>query len=736
MLKNIIISSLLILSSSLYATYTYEANQDLIDLTSQSGTTNLAASDDGVSSAFNIGFTFDFYGQAFTQARMATNGCLHFKTSGAYCNDYTPDPLTGQHTYTLYPFWTDLIRDNGSKVLAKSFSDKTVFGWYNLREYNRNGSDNSIEVILWTNDTFDFRYGALDIINHDVLIGEIGAGTSEIYQYLFHDECSTGTTNVTGTCTSTNWNNSSSNTLLENGGSLYGLGSGNAIDCSNVLNNSSCVGYAAAYLTQQCNLDSLYNTSCPLYWDAYDDLQCDLDSQYAPFCAGYTQEDSVAYYVEEDYGYTQEDMWYDEEYEEWLDPNDPCYENRCEGFTDADWYAIDVEEFGQETVDEWFGTDVQFSNDGFVEWDTTILTSYDDVDILMDTWDIEQEQYHPQEELLLEEFTFQETFLVEDYSEPETFIEFETIGELDEWLEEEMDEVRELAESDEELEEIFEEEAVEEIYEDLEEEWVAETEEEISNEELLQEDEEVFVSIEREEREGSSMTRERALNVVANTIRTARNSVSGTSSSNAIHTTGNSTHSTGNTIVSSNSSNSSGGGISTTNSPSRSDQFASATVQTNTVLSLNNDSTVENVSVSITPMPTLDDSPQIVMADVQVQDMQGQIDTAISGVMTTSEADQVADKIIAQNIEAQQEEAEVEQQRTGEYADSSTLVAYLGYVAGFDAYRNAQLPPQSTWYEPKVIYTSSLGDNVQAFYGLAGTSISRLSEMQNLQPNL
>ena len=99
---------------------------------------------------------------------MATNGCLHFKTSGAFCNDYTPDPLASQFTYTLLPFWTDLIRDNDSEMLAKSFDDKTVFGWYDMREFNR-ASDNSFEVILWTNDNFEFRYGALDIINHDVL---------------------------------------------------------------------------------------------------------------------------------------------------------------------------------------------------------------------------------------------------------------------------------------------------------------------------------------------------------------------------------------------------------------------------------------------------------------------------------------------------------------------------------------------------------------------------------------
>jgi hypothetical protein len=128
-LKNLLLSSLLFLSATILPLPIYEANQSLIDLTGATGTTNLGASDDGVSNAFNIGFTFDYYGQEFTQARMATNGCLHFKISGAHCNDYTPDPLTGQHTYTLYPFWTDLIRDGGSKVLAKSYTDKTVFGW-------------------------------------------------------------------------------------------------------------------------------------------------------------------------------------------------------------------------------------------------------------------------------------------------------------------------------------------------------------------------------------------------------------------------------------------------------------------------------------------------------------------------------------------------------------------------------------------------------------------------------
>ena len=731
MLKNLLIASLFLVNT-LQASYTYEANQSLIDLTGASGTTNLGASDDGVSGAFNIGFTFDYYGQAFTQARVATNGCLHFKTSGVYCNDYTPDPLSGQHSYTMYPFWTDLIRDNNSQVLAKSFSDKTVFGWYDMREYNRSSSDNSFEVILWANDTFEFRYGELDIINHDVLIGEVGSGTGQSYQYLFHDKCGTGTTNA-GTCVSSTWNASSSNTLLENGGSLYGVGTGNSTDCSDPLNDMGCAGYADAYLTQQCDLTQLHSESCPRYWEAYDDQQCADDSQYAPFCAGYNQQDSVAYY-------TEEDMWYDEEYDEWLDPNDPCYQNGCENMTDADWYALDVEQFGQETVDEWMGTDITFAEDGMVEWDSTPMDSYDELDVHMDVWDIQheeefarQETYEilpydvlPMDELLIaHELIIREEMQHESIHEEIEREEFETLEELDEWFEEELLEAEEsieeiLADANEEVEEtIREEEAYEESHE----------EESIVEELFAEEDES------RPDDERKSSVRISALDIVAGTLRTASNSISSSSYSGS-----RSNSFSGSTSSYGGSRGSSSGGVSTSNSPSASDQFASSTAQTNQVLSMGSggvSSSSGSTSFSITPMPTLDDSPQVMMADVQVQDMAGDIDSAVSGVMTASEADQVADKIIANNIKEQQEEAEQEQGETGEYADSTTLVAYLGYVQGFDSYRDAQIPQQDTWYEPRAIYSGVvLSDNTQAFYGLAGASLNTLGSMISMQPNL
>ena len=720
MLKNLWLVSLCILSSTLSSTYIYENNQSLIDLTNQTGITNLNAGDDQVSNAFNLGFTFDYYGQAFTQARVATNGCLHFKTSGAYCNDYTPDPLTGQHTYTLYPFWTDLIRDNNSNVLAKSFSDKTVFGWYDMREYNRSGSDNSFEVILWTNDTFEFRYGALDIINHDVLVGEIGSGITQAYQYLFHDECSTGTTNVSGTCVNTNWNDTSSNTSLENGGSLYGIGSGNGADCSDPLNDASCSGYAAAYLTQQCNLDSLHDTMCPLYWEAYDDQQCDEDPQYAPFCSGYTQEASVAYFVEENYDYGYDDHNTHDDYNTGIE------------LTDEEWYEMDVEEFGQEQVNEWFDDDISFNDNGMIEWDETRLDDYIDVEPFIDNY---EDQLIPQEteiynvlpydvlptdeltEIYVFDTIIREEIENENIHEETEREEFETLEELEEWFEEEVAEHEEIIEEQQTTERDQNRISEEETYEE-------EIEEEIVEELFAEEDE----SKPNDERRSS--VRVSALSVVASTLRTAVNSNS--SSYNSSYSSSNNSSS----VSTSSSSSSGSSGISTSNSPSMSDQITSANAQNNQVLSMSSGGSA-NVSIVVTPMPTVDDSPQMVMAEVQVQDMQGEIDTATSGVMTASEADQVADKIIANNIKVQQEEAEEEQEETGQYSDESTLVAYLGYVPAFESYKTAEIPQNNTWYEPRSVYQDiNIPDNSTAFYELAGTSLNTLSQMVELQPNL
>ena len=639
-----------LLSLNVFSQYIYEGNQSLVDLTNESNTTNLNSGDDQLSSAFNLDFTFDFYGESFTSARMATNGCLHFGLGTGsinynnYCGDYTPDPLP-QYNYTLFPFWTDLIRDSNSKMLAKNFSDKAVFGWYDMREYNR-ASDNSFEVILWTNDSYEFRYGALDIIQHDVLIGEQGK-EDEIYTYYYHDECNTGTTN-TSSCYSYDWNNSDKNQNLENGGSLYQQN----IDCSDPLNDVSCVGY----------------------WDAYDDLQCDLDPQYGPFCPGYTQDMDIGYYQEEeyfDYGYEEELFDY--------------------GYEEYDMYDTFEEPlvFEEYIFEEEYDV---FEEPEFVFEEEIIFEEFQPIDNFIEPLPFirEEEVFIPIEDLMVEEFVFQETF----------------IEEVEEWFEEETIVEEELAYAEE-----SEEELIEELVE----------EEEIIEEEI--EEEELVAEVSETK---SSISKETALRVVSSTLSTAKASISGTTSGSSIHATG------GTTGASSVASSSSGGGVSTSNSPSISEQFASSTAQNNQVLDMST-----NVTTSTSVEAETVETVNVAVDTTTTQTLQSQIDVSMPTNSTANEAEQIVEDVIAQNLQAAQEDVQAQQEETGEYGSENTIIAYMGFVPNFNNYRLVTLPDKETWYEPTVIYENNrLSDNVEGFYQMAGQSLETLIEMRELQPKL
>jgi hypothetical protein len=622
-------------------------------------------------------------------------------------------------------------------------SSKMIFGWYNLREYNR-ASDNSFEIILWNNNSFDLRYRELDIINHDVLIGEVGANKDNSYTYYYHDECNTGSTN-SSSCYNYDWNSSDKNTNLENGGSLYGSGSGNGPDCSDPLNDTSCSGYADAYQTQQCNIDQLYSESCPYYWDAYDDQQCADDPQYAPFCQGYQQEESVAFFDDTnvDYGYVDEQEQFatgvfEDDYHD-----DYGFE---EQFTVVEVYEDEMfpsyEEFGGDNLEEYFN--------GSEPEELIIFFEPDPLPFIDDFTSPYNEPFQ-QEEVLLDEFIFQETFLVEDYSEPETFIEFNSVEELEEWFEEETnehfeerieEELANLDEPEEEfIEEIFEEEVVEEVFEAIEERIAeAEIEEErIEREEVVEEFEEVFQEefeiAERENTKGeSSISREIALRVVSSTIATATQSVSGTNAGNSVHSTGN-TAASGNAVGNSSTGASSGNaGISTSSSPSMSDQFASATVQTNQVLDMSSMS-VSSSSTSDS-MNTTDVNTSVVVANVNTNTVQDQIDTSISSMSTSSDTDTTVEDVIAQNLQTAQEEVEAQQEETGEYGSEDTIIAYMGFVPGFNTYEKVLMVDQDQWYTSRTIYTETMPDNIDAFYGLAGSNISKMNDIINSQPPL
>ena len=608
--------------------------------------TDMTANDDGTSQAFNLGFDFTFFGETFDQAYMASNGCLIFGALATgnnwekNCTQYNPSPEPNTN-YTMYPFWTDLIMRDNSDMLAKQFNDKVIFGWYEMWEYDRD-SKNTFELWLYPNDSYEARYGELDIKEHDVFIG-IQGKEDELETYYFHDECNTGEYN-SKECYNYDWNNSDKNQNLENGGSLF---VGEVIDCSNPLNDISCNGY----------------------WQAYDNEQCDIDPQYSPSCNGYKQEDSVAYFQEEvDYGYQDEQ-----------DYSNP-FENQQEQFG----YVEDP----IETFEEPMFFEQQEQNFNEPE------PYFEPIQTVENFEPRAEETFLPRENLMVEEFIFQETFLVENLPEPERIFE-----EVNEPIQEER------------IEEEFEPEPQE-----------LERVEEAKEEKLVEaEKEKVIEEVFPETKDGkSSITRDIALRVVSSTLTTASNSFNSGSQSSNNSLNG----STGGSSVS-------GDNMGVSNSPSISEQFAASTAQNNQVLEMSATSAADDAGSS-----SMTDS-LVIDVSIETSNLNSNIDLAVTSDSKESDADKIADQILAQNLQDAQEQVAAQQEGPGQYGSENAIIAVMGFLPGFNNYRMVSIPEKEFWYEPKSIYTNNtIADNNLAFYGLAGQSIRTLTALKELQPAL
>jgi hypothetical protein len=80
---------------------------------------------------------------------------------------------------------------------------------------------------------------------------------------------------------------------------------------------------------------------------------------------------------------------------------------------------------------------------------------------------------------------------------------------------------------------------------------------------------------------------------------------------------------------------------------------------------------------------------------------------------------------------------EQQQQETGEYADESQLIAYMGFVQGFNGYTQVELPELAVWYEPEDIYANAnIPDNNVAFAQMYGKNLNEINNLINMQPNL
>ena len=698
MLKTLI--TLILLSSFAYANPTFTVGTDpLIDITSTGQGLNLG--DDNMSGMKPLGFDFEFYGQTFDEVNISMNGFFTFQSNFSVprSRNYRSETLPAtSFNYSVFPAWSDYIRrSSGNKSpYIQTFGQTSdtdqyfVVMWDNVSEYS-NGLKSTFQAILYeTTNEISFRYDELRIQNHDITIGV--QGNNEAVTHMRYED-----------------NNSTTYIVTDD----FSITTAEVIDES--YDN----------LSSECLVDSSYSTLCDVYDLSYEEDYLE-ENNTDLMGSGITEAMMYGYDSEEEfYGYSEED--------EYLYGGEPIFTLISDGHNHDNTYDVIIISDDLFYDDEYYlEEDIFFEEEfEFFEIHDNDYTEFEPVDIyfIEDINEIDITEL-PSIEIHEDDFLdFTESF--EELRTEEDFLEFV------EHFEEEFHE--------EEFEEAFEEEFHEEEFEEFaetEEEYIEEREEEtqeedsFTEEDFFEEEIDLLQEFDEEEAENKPNRRERVRSIVASTNDMINNLTSNIISSS---TSSVQTSSSGGTSSGVSSAVSSGGAIasspvvtssspiSVSNSPSISDQIASSQAQTNTVLQ----------SINIIPMPTIGNTPSVVMAEVQVTTMENQIEDMTSTMVTASEADQIADQIVSSNIRAQQEESAQQQEETGEYdtEGQSTLIAYMNYLPGFTTYQDLSIPQPAQWYEPRAIYTDvSIDDNFVAYGTMVGNTINKLSGMTSGQP--
>ena len=87
-----------------------------------SGTgTNLNLTDDSSSAAQNLGFTFPFYGNNYTQAYASSNGFISFGSGSSFFANQCPLPSSASPNDLIALIWDDLVPSGSNNVYFQAF---------------------------------------------------------------------------------------------------------------------------------------------------------------------------------------------------------------------------------------------------------------------------------------------------------------------------------------------------------------------------------------------------------------------------------------------------------------------------------------------------------------------------------------------------------------------------------------------------------------------------------------
>ena len=160
--------------------------------------------DDVVTGTFNIGFSFTYYGNTYTQFQATTNGLVCFGGGAATTYSNTAIPNSGGPNNCIYAFWDDLMAYYTTqpilyRTVGEVGSRMLIVQWTNYGYYNSDLPMGTFQVILYEGSN-NIRTQYRQLLTADRSLGqsatvglENSTGTAAV-QYFFHNESETNPT--------------------------------------------------------------------------------------------------------------------------------------------------------------------------------------------------------------------------------------------------------------------------------------------------------------------------------------------------------------------------------------------------------------------------------------------------------------------------------------------------------------------------------------------------------------
>lgn len=146
---------------------------------------------------FNIGFSFNYYGNPYTQFYVSSNGFISFG-SGSDDPGEDPVPAAGTPNNIIAPFWDDLVIDNSGNILYTTIGAAgnrfTIIQFRNMGFYSGPVYMGTFSVILYeTSNKIQFQYRNIVLPESSTAhgasatIGIENAAGSAGTQYTYHN---------------------------------------------------------------------------------------------------------------------------------------------------------------------------------------------------------------------------------------------------------------------------------------------------------------------------------------------------------------------------------------------------------------------------------------------------------------------------------------------------------------------------------------------------------------------